>query len=93
MDSSRFAFPRFPRSSRFPFAATPRAPAAIGGPLLVDPVSRYCLVAPLLRRELDELRGRRGTPAERRGDHRQQAATSRRLADLLCVTFAQGPGV
>ncbi len=88
MDSARFPFLRFSRSSRSPVAAAPRAPAAIGRPLLVDPVSRYCLVAPLLRRELDQLRARRGTPTERRGDHRQLAVTSRRLAELLRVTFA-----
>ena len=88
MDSSRFAFPRFPRSSRFPLAAAPRATAATGRPRLVDPVSRYCLVAPLLRRELDELRARCGTPAERRGDRDCLQIASRRLAELLCVTFA-----
>ena len=80
MYPARFALPCSLTAARFAVA-----PAR---PLLVDPVSRYCLVAPLLRRELDQLRGRLGTPGERRGDRRQLAATSRRLAELLRVTFA-----
>jgi len=79
MDSARFAFTLSSRSLP-PAGPAPRPPGA-------DPVSRFCLVAPLLRRELDQLRGRRGTPAEQGGDRHRLDATSRRLAELLCVSF------
>ncbi len=76
----------FPTFRFSPCAAAPAAAAARRR--LEDPVSRFCLVVPLLRRELDQVRGRLGTVAERRDDRRQLAATSRRLAELLRVTFA-----
>ncbi len=84
MDTRRYAFPAVLRVGLppFPFVApTPRAHTPI------DPVSRYCLIAPLLRRELDQLRGRLGTPAERWNDQERLEAMSRRLADLIRATF------
>jgi len=84
MDRRRYSFPPTLRVS----VATPPPAARRPAPReAMDPVSRYCLVAPLLRRELDTLRGRVGTPAERSGDRERLAATSDRLAGLLRVSF------
>ena len=81
MDTRRY---RFPASLR---ACLPDPAPAAEPPRPMDPVSRYCLVAPLLRRELDQLRGRVGTLAERWRDRDRLEAMSERLAELLRVTF------
>ncbi len=84
MDTRRYAFPSILRVGLPPF---PTVAAASLARAPIDPVSRYCLIAPLLRRELDQLRGRLGTPAEHWNDRERLDAMSRRLADLIRATF------
>ncbi len=84
MDHRRYSFPPSFRAG-IRALATPSPSPARCEPM--DPISRYCLVAPLLRRELDALRGRVGTPAECWGDRARLEAMSDRLAELLRVTF------
>ncbi len=84
MDTRRYAFPASLRVC-LPSPSRPSGPAESVQPL--DPVSRYCLVAPLLRRDLDQLRGRVGTSEESWGDRARLEVMSLRLAELLRVTF------
>ena len=56
--------------------------------LVADRITGFCFDAPVLRREMDDIRERQRTRRGRAGDLERLHELSEQLAQLLCFTFA-----